>query len=281
MSDETQVTPDQTAETVAAPAVEEPKVHPAWDKMLAELPEVLHGKIAPYLIENDKNVQAQLEKFSPYKDYVENGVTADYLGGALNLAQHIESDPIEVYKSLQEYLKGEGLLSEEAKQAAQDIMAEQSGEEFDDLFGDNVPAALRKELEELRAKTNEIEAYKNDQEFQKATAEAEAELESGMNELKQAYPNLTPAHESAIYNLMNAALNAGNELSVADAAKQLQEMIGGFGGAAPSGEPAPMVVGSAGGAGIVAPNVSVPKDDKGKKEMLAAMFEERRKQNLL
>jgi hypothetical protein len=280
MSEETQVTPDQTAETVAAPAVEEPKVHPAWDKMLAELPEVLHGKIAPYLIENDKNVQAQLEKFSPYKDYVESGVAADYVSGAVSLAQRIEQDPVEVYKSLQEYLKSEGLLTEEAKQAAKDIMEGESGEEFDDLFGDSVPAALRKELEDLRAKTSEIEAYKNDQEFQKAVAEAESELENGINELKQTYPGLTPAHETAIYNLMNAALGAGNEISVAEAAKQLQEMIGAF-APAQSGEAAPTVVGSAGGAGIVAPNVTVPKDDKGKKEMLAAMFEERRKQNLL
>jgi hypothetical protein len=248
--------------------------------MLAELPEVLHGKIAPYLIENDKNVQAQLEKFSPYKDYVESGVAADYVSGAVSLAQRIEQDPVEVYKSLQEYLKSEGLLTEEAKQAAKDIMEGESGEEFDDLFGDSVPAALRKELEDLRAKTSEIEAYKNDQEFQKAVAEAESELENGINELKQTYPGLTPAHETAIYNLMNAALGAGNEISVAEAAKQLQEMIGAF-APAQSGEAAPTVVGSAGGAGIVAPNVTVPKDDKGKKEMLAAMFEERRKQNLL
>ena len=278
MSDETQVTPD--AAPAPAPAVEEPKVHPAWDKMLAELPEVLHGKIAPYLIENDKNVQAQLEKFSPYKDYVESDVPADDVGSAVNLARRIEQDPLEVYNSLQEYLRSEGLLKEEAKQAAKDIMEGESGEEFEDLFGDNVPAALKKELEELRSKTDEIASYKEQQELEKATAEAEAELEQGMTQLKQAHPGLTQAHEAAIYNLMNAALNAGQEITVAEAAKQLQEMIGGF-GPAQSGEAAPTVVGSAGGAGIVAPDVTIPKDDKGKKAMLAAMFEERRKQNLL
>lgn len=280
MSDETQVTPDQTAPAVETPAVEEPKVHPAWDKMLAELPEVLHGKIAPYLIENDKNVQAQLEKFSPYKDYVESEVPADYVSGAVNLARRIEQDPLEVYNSLQEYLKNEGLLKEEAKQAAKDIMESESGEEFGDLFDENIPAALKKELEDLKAKTAEIEDYKNQQELAKATAEAEQELEAGMTQLKQAHPGLTEAHEIAIYNLMNASLNAGKEITVAEAAKQLQEMIGSF-GPAQTGEAAPTVVGSAGGAGIVAPNITIPKDDKGKKAMLAAMFEERRKQNLL
>jgi hypothetical protein len=61
MSDETQVTPDQTTETpvVETPAVEEPKVHPAHEKLLAELPEAWHSKVTPYLQEQDKNFQQQ------------------------------------------------------------------------------------------------------------------------------------------------------------------------------------------------------------------------------
>jgi hypothetical protein len=73
---------------------------------------------------------------------------------------------------------------------------------------------------------------------------------------------------------MNAALSAGREISVADAARQLSQMIpGGF---APAGqaEPAPTIVGNAGGAGVVAPDLSIPKDDKGKREMLAQMFDQ-------
>jgi hypothetical protein len=39
-----------------------------------------------------------------------------------------------------------------------------------------------------------------------------------------------------------------------------------------------MIMGSAGGAGVPAQHLSVPKDDKGKKEMLQRMFEERQRQ---
>jgi hypothetical protein len=35
-----------------------------------------------------------------------------------------------------------------------------------------------------------------------------------------------------------------------------------------------MVVGSSGGAGVPSPDLSVPKDDKGKREMLAQMFQQ-------
>jgi len=52
------------------------------------------------------------------------------------------------------------------------------------------------------------------------------------------------------------------------------------GGFAPASaaEPAPTIVGSAGGAGVPAPDLSIPKDDKGKREMLQRMFAERNKQ---
>ena len=100
-----------------------------------------------------------------------------------------------------------------------------------------------------------------------------------MADLKSRF-NISEAHEIAMYDLMNAALNAGRELSLAEAAQQLQAMVGPF--AATNGqvfEPAPTVIGSAGGAGVVAPNLQIPKDDKGKKEMLTQMFEEYRKAN--
>jgi hypothetical protein len=55
-------------------------------------------------------------------------------------------------------------------------------------------------------------------------------------------------------------------------------MVGAF--LAPStGEPAPTIVGSAGGAGVPSINMSVPKDDKGKKAMMAQMFEEYQRNN--
>jgi hypothetical protein len=84
----------------------------------------------------------------------------------------------------------------------------------------------------------------------------------------------------AIYDLMNAALNAGREVSVADAAKQLQGMVGTFqrAGAVPA-EGAPMVIGSAGGAGVQAQNLEVPKDEKGKRAMMEQLFKDYQKAN--
>ena len=277
MSDETQVTPDQTtdAPVVDAP-VEETKVHPAWDKMLAELPEAWHSKVTPYLQENERNFQQQIEKFTPYKEFVDEGVSPELMRGGLNLARAIESDPTEVYGNLKNYLQDQGLLKEEAAQAAKDIMEEQTGEDFDTMFdGEKIPAALQKEIDALKAKQSEADSYIHAQELAKETEKYTVELETEMGNLKKAH-NISEAHEVAIYDLMNAALNAGREITVADAAKQLQAMVGPF---SPAGtEAAPTVVGSAGGAGVPAQGLTIPKDDAGKKAMLQQMFEQR-KQN--
>jgi hypothetical protein len=281
MSDETQGLPDQTTEAttevVDTPAYDEPKVHPAHEKLLAELPEAWHSKVTPYLQEQDKYYQKEMEKYTPYKEFVEAGIPADLLRGGLNIATAIESNPTEVYSSLQDYLVSQGMLEHEAAQTAAGIMEEESGEDFEDLFGNNVSPAIQAELDALKAQQAEANDYIYQQELDKATAVEIQNLEQEMTALRSAH-NITDAHESAIYDLMDVALNAGREISVAEAAQQLQAMIGGF---APAGaaNPAPMIVGSAGGAGVVAPDLGVPKDDKGKKEMLARMFDQYNKAN--
>lgn len=279
MSEETQQNADQTTETpvVATPQAEEPKVHPAHEKLLAELPEAWHSKVTPYLQEQDKYYQKEMEKYTPFKSFVDEGVSVDDIRGGIDLARAIESNPTEVYEALTEHLKSQGLLASEAKAAAKDMMEQESGEDFGDIFdGEKVPAALQREIDALKAKTEEVDNWKNQQELARATADIEAEMDQEMAALKQAH-NITEAHEIAIFDLMNAAISAGRTISVSEAAQQLQAMIGGF--SPVSQEEAPVIVGSAGGAGVPSINVSVPKDFKGKKEMMAQMFEEYQRNN--
>lgn len=277
MSEETQLNAEQTTETpvVETPQVEEPKVHPAYDKLLQELPEAWHSKITPHLQEQDKYFQQQLERYTPFKRFADDGITADLIEGGLGLARAIDEDPVTVYNNLQKYLKDQGLLAEEAKQAAADIMETESGDDFESMFnGEKIPAALQKELDALKAKTEEVDSWKNEQELARDTEIELARLDSEMSELRSKH-SISESHEVAIYDLLNAALNAGRPITLADAAKQLSDMIGGFPSAGQNAaEEAPTVMGSSGGAGVVAPSLSIPKDDKGKKEMLARMFDQ-------
>lgn len=277
--DVTEPTLDDNQEGVEAPAVEEPKVHPAYEKLLSELPEAWHSKITPHLQEQDKYFQQQLEKYTPFKELVDDGVSADVIKGGLNLARAIDEDPVTVYNNLQAYLRNQGLLSEEAKQAAQEIMEEQTGDDFDEMFDEeNIPAALKRELEQLRSRQDESDSYIYEQELEKATQAEIAKLDDEMAQLRSQH-TISPAHEVAIWDLLNAALNAGRQISVADAARQLSDMIGGLPAANQATEEAPTVMGSGGGAGVVAPNLTIPKDDAGKKAMMAQMFEQYKQAN--
>lgn len=283
MTDETQVesnAPVEEAPVFEAPAEPEYKAHPAHEKLLSELPEAWHQKVLPHLQEQDKYFQQEIEKYKDYKEFIEAGVSPDVLRGGLNLAQAIEQQPLDVYESLTTYLKQNGLLAEEAKQAAREIMEEESGEEFDDLFDEgNIPASLKREIEELKNFQAQQQEYLYQQELERETQSELQRLEQGINDLRSKY-EISEAHEIAIYDIMNAAINAGRDISLEQAAQQLAAMIpGGFqpAGGRSAAEPAPVVIGSAGGAGVQAQNLQVPRDDDAKRAMLAQMFEQYKK----
>lgn len=287
MAEETQIETTEPVVDAEAPVVETPsepefKPHPAHEKLLNELPEAWHQKVLPHLQEQDKYFQQEMEKYGAYKEFVESGVSPEILRGGLNLAKAIETQPLDVYESLTTYLKQNGLLAEEAKQAAKDIMENESGEDFEDIFdGERIPAALQKELDELKQMTKQQQEYLYNQQLEAETQKELQALEKGMTDLRSKY-QISEAHEVAIYDIMNAAINAGRDISLEDAAKQLAAMIpGGFApiSAAKSSEPAPTVIGSAGGAGIQAQNLEIPRDDAAKKEMLARMFDQYKKAN--
>ena len=279
MSETNIETPDVS---VDAPATPEVKVHPAHEKLLAEIPEPLHAKVAPYLQEQDRNFQQQLEKYTPFKDLIDQGVTPDVISNGINLANAIQNDPLEVFNSLQEYLREQGMLAKDAKQAAKDIMEGESGDDFENLFDeDEIPASLKKELESLREQQNKFQEYTEKQILERETEKELQALEAGMSDLRSKY-QISEAHEVAIYNLMNSALASGMELSIEEAAGQLSQMIGGFTpvGAAPAtAAPAPTVISSAGGAGVQATSLELPKSDKERRAMLGQLFEEYRKAN--
>lgn len=274
------VTAENTEQATEAPAEPEFKPHPAHEKLLSELPEAWHQKVLPHLQEQDKYFQQEIEKYGPYKEFVDEGISPDVIRGGVNLARAIEMRPMEVYESLSGFLQEQGLLQEDAAKAAKEIMEDESGEEFEDLFdGQQIPAALKKELDELKSMTQQQQEYLQNQQLEADTQRELKILEEGMTKLKSEY-QISEAHEVAIYDIMNAALNAGREVTLEEAAKQLSSMIpGGLQSATAksAAEPAPTVIGSAGGAGIQAQNLEVPKDDDAKRAMLANMFEQYKK----
>lgn len=264
-------TPD-TPEAPAEPAAAEPaKAHPAHEKLLAELPEAWHAKVTPHLQEFDRNVQQQLEKFSPFKQFVDDGVDPGFLVQSMQLAKAIASDPVTVHQNLTNALMQQGLLRQEAEQAAQEIMDETEPYESDD----ELTPAMKKELQRRDQELELIKEQLSSQEFEKATQAELETLNREFSELTNTY-NVTPQQETAILELMDAAIARGEDLTVFQAAKKLVEITGvGFkkkGDLSAPAAAAPTVLGGSGGNGVPFEGVEIPSDPKQKKEMLAQLF---------
>ena len=261
----------EIGEVSDAPAQDEaPKAHPAHEKLLAELPEAWHSKVIPHLQDQDKAFQSQLEKYTPYKDLVDNEVDPEYIFHSMQLAKAIAEDPVTIHENLTNALMSQGLLQEEAEEVAEEMMDEASFFDGDD----EISPKLKKQLEERDEKLSELEEYVMQQEMDRQVDLEYAQIEEEFDQIRQAY-EISDKQESAITELMEASLARGEDISVVDAAKKLVAITGvGFkrkGGVESINNDAPVVVGSGGGVPFEA--VTIPKDEKAKRAMLAEMFE--------
>lgn len=264
--------PETSEQPEAAAPEPEVKAHPAHEKLLAELPEAWHAKVTPYLQEQDKYFQQQIEKYTPYKQFVEDGVDPEYISQSMLLAKAIAEDPITIHNNLTQALMAQGLIKEEAQKQAAEIMDDASeGGLFEE---EALTPAMKRELEKRDA---ELAKIREDFDAQQLEKETEAELRAinnEFNELKGAY-DVSPAQERAIIELMDSALSRGENLTVVQAAKKLVEITGsGFKrkGATDVAPAAPVVIGGLGGNGVPFEGVEIPKDDRAKAAMLAEMF---------
>ncbi len=252
-----------------APAAEESKVHPAYEKLLAELPEAWHNKVIPHLQEQDKYFQQQLEKYTPFKEFME--YDPNVLRDSLKLADVAVNDPVALYRNLAEHLRSQGLLEQaaEADRAADD--AEEGDVDLDDY---EIDPAIKKEFERRDALLQQQQEMLESIEYQKQVEYETQALESQIQEMTAKY-DIPDQTMDSILRLMEVQLERGEDATVYTAARELAEITGlkfKLRTDLPR-EEAPIVAGSAGGAGVPAERLTVPKDDKGKRAMLEQMFQ--------
>ena len=247
---------------------EEPKVHPAYEKLLAELPTAWHDKVIPHLQEQDKNFQAQLEKFSPLKEFMEYDPAV--LRDSLKLADVAVNDPVSLYRNLADHLRSQGLIEEAAAADEAADEAEEAGENGDY----EIDPAIAKQFEKQNELIKQQQEYLEKIEYQKEVEAESKQLEADISEMTSKY-DISDQTMDRILKLMEVQLDRGEDATIYTAARELAEITGvkyKTRGDLPRAD-APTVVGSAGGAGMPTEAVKVPSDPKEKKAMLAQMFE--------
>jgi hypothetical protein len=278
MSEAVEINPPEAPEAVEVPEAPEAsayeaeaKVHPAYEKVLAELPEAWHAKIVPHLQEQDKYFQQQIEKYTPFKEFMDVDISPDVIRDSLRLAEVAISDPVYLYRTLAEQLKEQGLLEEAAIVEEQADAIEDSDDEYE------MDPAIRKEFEARDAKLQEQQEYIESMQFEAEVAEEQQQLEAEIEDLTSRY-DISDVQMNRILKILESQLESDDNASVYTAAKELAELSGiryAVKGAAPKVD-APMVIGGSGG-GIPSEQFSVPRDRNEKKSMLAQMFEQQMK----
>jgi hypothetical protein len=277
MSEAIDVNPPEELDSVSevdapeAPSEPETKVHPAYEKVLAELPEAWHEKIVPHLQEQDKYFQQQLEKYTPFKEFMDVDISPDVIRDSLRLAEVALTDPVYLYRTLAEQLRENGMLEEaEMVDKQADIAEEESDEDYE------LSPALRKEFDARDAKLKEQEEYIESVKFEAEVQAEQAELESQIEELNSRY-DVTDAQMDKILKVLEIQLASDDNATIFTAARELAEIAGiryPAKGVNPK-EDAPTVLG--GGGGVPSEAFEVPRDMKAKKAMLAQMFEQQLK----
>jgi hypothetical protein len=274
MSEEININPEENEEATeteveveAAPEVAE-KVNPAYEKILAELPEAWHAKIMPHLKEQGKDFQSQLDKFEPFKEFMDYDATV--IRDSLKLADVAVNDPVSLYRNLAEHLRSQGMIEEaEVAEETADAIEE------DGNSGDyEMDPAIRREFESRDEKIAEQQRYMDDSKFQAEVVKEQAILESQVQEVNSKYDIPQPTMDR-ILKLMEVQLDRGEDATIYTAARELAEITGVKYKARSDlpREAAPMVLGTDGGAGMPSDAITIPKDGKGKKEMLEQMFQ--------
>jgi hypothetical protein len=278
MSEAIDVNPPEELDSVSevdapeAPSEPETKVHPAYEKVLAELPEAWHEKIVPHLQEQDKYFQQQLEKYTPFKEFMDVDISPDVIRDSLRLAEVALTDPVYLYRTLAEQLRENGMLEEAEMVDKQADIAEEASEDEDY----ELSPALRKEFDARDAKLKEQEEYIESVKFEAEVQAEQAELESQIEELNSRY-DVTDAQMDKILKVLEIQLASDENATIFTAARELAEIAGiryPAKGVNPK-EDAPTVLG--GGGGVPSEAFEVPKDVKAKKAMLAQMFEQQLK----
>lgn len=208
-----------------------PGLNPAWEEALSAIPEQFHQTLTPHFQQWDQaaqqrieNANSSLKQFESFQPFVENGISAEDLEQAAQLAYMVQTDPQAVYKALAEAhgFDSSGIVGQEGEEGEE----EEEPQTFQDPRFDQLQSGL-----DIVAQTI------LQQENQKIAQQAEQELDSELNALKEKYPNFD---EKYVLSLMANGMSSQEAAAAYDTLTQniLQQNPRPF---------APTVMGNSGG----------------------------------
>lgn len=187
----------------AEPATVSPDAQPdLWEPLLAQVPEPLHAELRPTLDEYQRQLMRrdeQLERLTPFQEWVERGLTPQDIVMALQTQQQILQDPRSYWQQLGErYGWNQPQIVYAQPPAAPNQQPQRS--EFDDIFGETqgqpqgqpqgqaqIPPELQHLFQEVQQSRAEIQAFQERQRQAEVIQQGRARIDQELNQLEQRY----------------------------------------------------------------------------------------------
>lgn len=206
--------------------------NPAWNDLLADLPQELHEKITPKLKELDtkfnsrlQTVHQQYESWKPIQQLAGNDPQAAEF--ALQLMNALNANPREVWDNLGQYYQFSG----------QPTPQTQGGQGQEPSAQDDPFAPINQQMLALQEQNRTMANIMLAQREQEEAANADAWVESELARAKAAFPDVDIPDKWLL-----AGLQAGQDVS--EAAKEYAQTLE---KAAATYRPRPLIMGSGGG----------------------------------
>ena len=147
-------------------------MNPAWEPVLKEMPEIFHEKLKGHFSQWDKGYteletsKKQLEEqYEPYKPYL--GVDPQAIQYGLTMLQRAQQSPLELYRSLEQYVRQQGLLQD----------PEQETQEGEDLSEDPWRSEFEERQRQLDEQQQGIQQYIEQQAYEQEVSVNEQEVD--------------------------------------------------------------------------------------------------------
>jgi hypothetical protein len=213
--------------------------NPAWSDLQKDLDPISFEKVKPHLSKWDQNVQQRLAKatepYAPYKDILVDR-QPESVKMALQVADMLEKDPVQLYQQLNGWLQTQGLLPNQ----------EQNPELTPDPEAD--PEEEPPALKQLREEQEQMRSYLQQQEQVRIQQQADKDLDTEIGSLRTAHPELDEADLKEI--IRRAAITAqqtGNIPTLEEAWEDYQALTNRILSRPRPGDSAPSLLPTSGG----------------------------------
>lgn len=175
--------------------------NPAWNDVLNVIPDQFHGMVTPHFQKWDAAANQRIEsintQFAPYQPFVEHGISQEDLIQGLRLMQQLNESPQEVYEAL---VNAYGYGNQQQNQQPQNP---QQPNQLNNLLNPQQQELVDPRVDRLQQGVDLMARIMYEQEQQMVSAQADSDLDTELNALKQKHGDFD---EKYVLAYMNAGM---------------------------------------------------------------------------